>query len=594
MATIQIKAKTTKRIIFSLIFLSVGSLLALMFAADNPNELNKMQSSLLVVNILSFVVFLIIVASSAKNLLNDYRKNKLGAKLRLRMSLAFGGLAVIPAVVLFFFAINFMNKGISVWSDADVEQGLNNALMLGRSALDEKIQQGLFETANIALQLQGIENIDLQLRDLVQKSKAEQLVILDSDIQVLASGSDQISRVSTRIPTLLEIEQANLKQSWASLDSSPDGSYLIRVLVPVLSFSSNQKPLYLQAFFSVDPKLSMMADSVEETYARYGRLSFMKDPIQYSYILTLAIVVLLALLLAIYGSIEFADRLVKPIESLEKEAESMIKNQRFADSNNASDEITTLVNSFMQAQKEAAWRDVARRMAHEINNPLTPIQLSAERIKKRFSSDTVFQSIDGARDSMASKEEDLNFIVASTDTIVNQVEVLREMVNAFGKFAEQPKLKVERINMFKIIDEAIGLYLKDHKAVKFSSKYADNAFIDGDEKKLRQILNNLLKNSIDALNNVENPRITVATRDVQISNRSFLELSIEDNGIGFSEETLNKAFEPYISTKPKGKGLGLAIVKNIVDEHQGHIAIKNNPKGASVIITIPINQTSNL
>ena len=578
MATIQIKAKTTKRIIFSLIFLSVGSLLALMFAADNPNELNRMQSSLLVVNILSFVVFFIIVVLSAKNLLNDYRKNKLGAKLRLRMSLAFGGLAVIPAVVLFFFAINFMNKGISVWSDADVEQGLNNALMLGRSALDEKIQQGLFETTNIALQLQGIENIDLQLRDLVQKSKAEQLVILDSDIQVLASGSDQINRVSTRIPTLLEIEQANLKQSWTSLDSSPDGSYLIRVLVPVLSFSSNQKPLYLQAFFSVDPKLSMMADSVEETYARYGRLSFMKDPIQYSYILTLAIVVLLALLLAIYGSIEFADRLVKPIESLEKEAESMIMSPRFADDNDSSDEITTLVNSFMRAQKEAAWSDVARRMAHEINNPLTPIQLSAERIKKRFS---------------ASKGEDLNFITASTDTIVNQVEVLREMVNAFGKFAEQPKLKTERINIPKIIDEAIGLYSKDHKAIKFSSKYTDKAFIHGDEKKLRQILNNLLKNSIDALSDIEKPRITVATRDIQISNSAFLELSIEDNGIGFTEETVSKVFEPYVSTKPKGKGLGLAIVKNIVDEHQGHIAIKNNQKGASVIITIPVNQPPN-
>ena len=578
MATIQIKAKTTKRIIFSLIFLSVGSLLALMFAADNPNELNRMQSSLLVVNILSFVVFFIIVVLSAKNLLNDYRKNKLGAKLRLRMSLAFGGLAVIPAVVLFFFAINFMNKGISVWSDADVEQGLNNALMLGRSALDEKIQQGLFETTNIALQLQGIENIDLQLRDLVQKSKAEQLVILDSDIQVLASGSDQINRVSTRIPTLLEIEQANLKQSWTSLDSSPDGSYLIRVLVPVLSFSSNQKPLYLQAFFSVDPKLSMMADSVEETYARYGRLSFMKDPIQYSYILTLAIVVLLALLLAIYGSIEFADRLVKPIESLEKEAESMIMSPRFADDNDSSDEITTLVNSFMRAQKEAAWSDVARRMAHEINNPLTPIQLSAERIKKRFS---------------ASKGEDLNFITASTDTIVNQVEVLREMVNAFGKFAEQPKLKTERINIPKIIDEAIGLYSKDHKAIKFSTKYTDKAFIHGDEKKLRQILNNLLKNSIDALSDIEKPRITVATRHIQISNTDFLELSIEDNGIGFTEETVSKVFEPYVSTKPKGKGLGLAIVKNIVDEHHGYIAIKNNQKGASVIITIPVNQPPN-
>ena len=91
------------------------------------------------------------------------------------MALAFGGLAIVPAVVLFFFAINFMNKGISVWSDAAVEQGLNNALMLGRSALDEKIQQGLFETTNIALELQGIEKIDAQLRGLVQQSNAEQL-----------------------------------------------------------------------------------------------------------------------------------------------------------------------------------------------------------------------------------------------------------------------------------------------------------------------------------------------------------------------------------------------------------------------------------
>ena len=167
------------------------------------------------------------------------------------------------------------------------------------------------------------------------------------------------------------------------------------------------------------------------------------------------------------------------------------------------------------------------------------------------------------------------------------------MVNAFGKFAEQPKLKTERINITKIIDEAIGLYSKDHKAIKFSTKYTDKAFIHGDQKKLRQILNNLLKNSIDALSDIEKPRITVATRDIQISNTAFLELSIEDNGIGFTEETVSKVFEPYVSTKPKGKGLGLAIVKNIVDEHQGHIAIKNNQKGATVIITIPVNQPPN-
>lgn len=573
MAVNEIRAKTTKRIIFSLIFLSVASLLALMFAADNPNELNRIQPSLLVVNVFSFLVFLFIVGFSAKNLINDFRKNKLGAKLRLRMALAFGGLAIVPAVVLFFFAINFMNKGISVWSDADVEQGLNNALMLGRSALDEKIQQGLFETTNIALELQGIEKMDVQLRDLVQQSSAEQLVVLDSGLQVLASSSDQINRVRSRIPTLLEIEQANLKQSWTSLDSSPDGSYLIRVLVPVLSFSSNEKPLYLQAFFSVDPNLSMMADSVEETYARYGRLSFMKGPIQYSYILTLGIVVLLALLLAIYGSIEFADRLVKPIESIEKETESMKKKIHFHNDPNSSDEIATLVSSFVQAQKEAAWSDVARRMAHEINNPLTPIQLSAERIKKRYSG--------------SFKGEELDFITTSTDTIVNQVEVLREMVNAFGKFAEEPALKTKRTSVSRIIDEAVDLYSKNHKTIEFHTSQAEEVFIEGDEKKLRQVLNNLLKNAIEALQDAKNPKIMLSTKKIKTNNKNFVELLIQDNGIGFDKKKINQAFEPYVSTKPKGKGLGLAIVKNIIEEHQGSIKIQNNTSGASIHIVLP-------
>ena len=454
MATIQLNPKTTKKIIFSLIFLSASSLLALMFSADNPNEINKVQFSLIAVNVFSFIVFLFLVFLSAKKLIEDYKQNKLGAKLRLRMALAFGGLAIVPAIVLFFFAINFMNKGISVWSDADVEQGLNNALMLGRSALDEKIQQGLFETSNLALGLTGIESIDQQLQQLVKTSNAEQLVVLDSDLQVLSSSSDQINRLNPRMPTRLEIEQANLKQSWTSLDSTPNGSYLIRVLVPVLSFSSNQKPLYLQAFFSVDPKLSMMADSVEETYARYGRLSFMKTPIQYSYVLTLAIVVLLALLLAIYGSIEFAERLVKPIEALEKQTGPAKNKIRLPETKDESDEITALVQSFIQAQKEAAWSDVAKRMAHEINNPLTPIQLSAERIKNRYSSKLT--------------KQDQDFLSSSTRTIIQQVEVLRDMVNAFGDFAKDPQLKFEYFDFNQLLMEAVDLFEDEKNSKHFT------------------------------------------------------------------------------------------------------------------------------
>ena len=578
MAIIQLNPRTTKKIIFSLIFLSTSSLLALMFSADNPNELNKIQFPLIAVNIVSFIVFLFFVSLSAKKLFVDYKQNKLGAKLRLRMALAFGGLAIVPAIVLFFFAISFMNKGISVWSDADVEQGLNNALMLGRSALDEKIQQGLFETSNIALGLTGIEGIDQQLQQLVKTSNAEQLVVLDSDLLILSSSSSQINRLNPRMPTRLEIEQANLKQSWTSLDSTPNGSYLIRVLVPVLSFSSNQKPLYLQAFFSVDPKLSMMADSVEETYARYGTLSFMKAPIQYSYILTLAIVVLLALLLAIYGSIEFAERLVKPIEALEKQTGAAKNKIRLPEAKNEADEITTLVQSFIQAQKEAAWSDVAKRMAHEINNPLTPIQLSAERIKKRYSS--VF------------KGEDLDFITHSTETIVNQVKVLRGMVNAFGEFAEEPTLTIESFNIINVIKESVSLYSKkDNKKIFKLSFHSEECVIQADEQKLRQVFNNLIKNALDATVDATSPIINIKTSNLKINNEAYIELIISDNGQGFEPDIVGTAFEPYVTTKTKGKGLGLAIVKHIIEEHKGHIELTNKKaQGASVIIILPLLQ----
>jgi len=578
MAIIQLNPRTTKKIIFSLIFLSTLSLLALMFSADNPNELNKIQFPLIAVNIISFIIFLFFVSLSAKKLIVDYKQNKLGAKLRLRMALAFGGLAIVPAIVLFFFAISFMNKGISVWSDADVEQGLNNALMLGRSALDEKIQQGLFETSNIALELTGIEDIDQQLQQLVKTSNAEQLVVLDSDLLVLSSSSNQINRLNPRMPTRLEIEQANLKQSWTSLDSTPNGSYLIRVLVPVLSFSSNQKQLYLQAFFSVDPRLSMMADSVEETYARYGTLSFMKTPIQYSYILTLAIVVLLALLLAIYGSIEFAERLVKPIEALEKQTGAAKNKIRLPEAKDEADEITTLVQSFMQAQKEAAWSDVAKRMAHEINNPLTPIQLSAERIKKRYAS--VF------------KGEDLDFITHSTETIVNQVKVLRGMVNAFGEFAEEPTLTIENFNIINVIKESISLYSKrDNKKIFKLSFHSEECVVQADEQKLRQVFNNLIKNALDATVDAASPIINIKTSNLKINNEACIELIISDNGQGFEPDIVGNAFEPYVTTKTKGKGLGLAIVKHIIEEHMGHIELTNKKaQGASVIIILPLLQ----
>ena len=572
MEAIRIKSNSAKKIIFLLIILSISSLLALMFAADNPNEFNRMQLPLLVINGLSLLVLFGVVTLSVKKILMDYKKSKLGARLRARMALAFSGLSVLPVLLVFIFATDFMNKGFDIWFDADVEGGLRNALLLGRSAMDDQEQKRVFDTANIALSLNGIEDIDEQLNRSREAISAKQLLLLDQNLQVIAFSTETIGLFAPQLPSLVEINIAQTQQSWSSLDSSSSDGYTIRVLIPILNFASNQTPLYLQGIYAVDPRLSMMADSVEETYARYGRMSFLKIPIQYSYILTLLLVVMLALLLAIYGAIEFADRLVRPIEALEKKTRSTSEsNLMFNLPRSDSDEISALVESFIKAEKEAAWSDVARRMAHEINNPLTPIQLSAERIKKRYAS--------------AFKEEELDFLNKSTDTIVNQVEVLRDMVSAFGNFAKQPQLSFEVLDLSQLIDESLDFLSRDNDLYEAVVEHKGDASIEADIKRIRQVLNNVFTNTIDALQKENNPVITVKTEPVIHQSTAYVVMEVKDNGHGFDSDLLDSAFEPYTTTKNKGTGLGLPIVKKIIEEHKGLISIKNNKeKGATLKI----------
>ena len=572
MEAIRIKSNSAKKIIFLLIILSISSLLALMFAADNPNEFNRMQLPLLIINGLSLLVLFGVVILSVKKILMDYKKSKLGARLRARMALAFSGLSVLPVLLVFIFATDFMNKGLDIWFDADVEGGLRNALLLGRSAMDDQEQKRVFDTANIALSLNGIEDIDEQLNRSREAISAKQLLLLDQNLQVIAFSTETIGLFAPQLPSLVEINIAQTQQSWSSLDSSSSDGYTIRVLIPILNFASNQTPLYLQGIYTVDPRLSMMADSVEETYARYGRMSFLKIPIQYSYILTLLLVVMLALLLAIYGAIEFADRLVRPIEALEKKTRSTSEsNLMFNLPRSDSDEISALVESFIKAEKEAAWSDVARRMAHEINNPLTPIQLSAERIKKRYAS--------------AFKEEELDFLNKSTDTIVNQVEVLRDMVSAFGNFAKQPQLSFEVLDLSQLIDESLDFLSRDNDLYEVVVEHKGDASIEADIKRIRQVLNNVFTNTIDALQKENNPVITVKTEPVIHQSTAYVVMEVKDNGHGFDSDLLDSAFEPYTTTKNKGTGLGLPIVKKIIEEHKGLISIKNNKeKGATLKI----------
>ncbi|PPC91458.1 MAG: PAS domain-containing sensor histidine kinase [Methylobacter sp.] len=232
------------------------------------------------------------------------------------------------------------------------------------------------------------------------------------------------------------------------------------------------------------------------------------------------------------------------------------------------DDVTDLI----QAQKNAAWGEVARRLAHEIKNPLTPIQLSAERLRHK----------------LANKLEtaDVDILQRSTQTIVQQVEAMKEMVDDFSEYAKPAKKQSVDIDPALLVQEVLTLYTMQ-AGVRFKlSQDSGLLNINGDPVSLRQVLHNLIKNAIEAVEG--RGQIDINLHRVQKNNADFIEIGFYDDGPGIREDHLEKIFEPYVTTKAKGTGLGLAIVKKIIEEHGGAIWVDLNRKtGAGFIIQLP-------
>ena len=222
------------------------------------------------------------------------------------------------------------------------------------------------------------------------------------------------------------------------------------------------------------------------------------------------------------------------------------------------------------AQREAAWREVARRMAHEVKNPLTPIQLAAERLRHKY------------LDRLEPADADL--LDRSTRTIVAQVEALKRIVNDFTDYAREPQIQRVAVDLPELIGEVADLYRADHPALRLDTDFdPDGARVTADLDRLTQLFNNLVKNAVEA-GDGKPVHLNIVTRRLA-DDRVVIELT--DDGPGFPEEIFDRLFEPYATTKPKGTGLGLSIVRKIVEEHGGTIVAGNTDSGARFSITLP-------
>ncbi|MFO1371125.1 MAG: ATP-binding protein [Candidatus Competibacteraceae bacterium] len=240
------------------------------------------------------------------------------------------------------------------------------------------------------------------------------------------------------------------------------------------------------------------------------------------------------------------------------------------------DDITNL----MQAERDAAWAEVARRLAHEIKNPLTPIQLATERIRYKY-----LKLLD---------EEQGKILDRGTHTIIQQVQAMKEMVDAFNEYARPPRLQLAPLDLNEFVTEVLYLYRDYSAGVEIKLALADEPLpVNADKGRLRQLLHNIVKNAIEAIRDGRGSILWISTRREHSGSSDYVELSVCDDGPGFPEHILATAFEPYVTTKPKGTGLGLAIVKKIVEEHGGWIQLESPVEGgARIVIRLPLRYDS--
>ncbi len=677
-------------------------------ATHNSERFGRLYSWLLLANAVGLVVLAGMIVANLLWLYRQRRRKVPGARLTSRLVGIFVLIAVLPVLVVYYFSLQFLLEGIDSWFDVQIEQSLEDALDLARSAFDVQMRERLHLTEKLAEELSDVPSAlaAMSLFDLRVQAGAAELTLYNANGRIIASSGGLESGIVPPKPPENVLAQVRAGHPYVGLEPGGEGRLRIQAVVPVPASRPSEEVRLLQALYEVPERLSEKAARVEAAWARYRELAYLRRPLKQSYTLTLSLVLGLTLLSAVWAAFHLARRLVEPIRELAdgtraiadgdytrmlrvtsddelgflvksfnmmtqrlrrareqaNQHQAQIERQRayletllaslssgvisidqegqvrtmndaaarilgvdrrallyqpFVDwaerhpqlaplqqlvldhlrrrARNWSDEITldlpagrrTLmvhgarlpsghvlvlddITALIQAQRDAAWGEVARRLAHEIKNPLTPIQLSAERLRRKY------------LPKMEPSEGEV--LDRATYTIVQQVEAMKEMVNAFADYARAPKLQMAPLDPDALVRETLDLYRGTWPNIRFETDLeAGDARILADRNRLRQLLHNLLKNAVEAIGDRPDGRILIQTRRIreEAAGRGRVEICVQDNGPGFDPDMLDRLFEPYVTTKSKGTGLGLAIVRKIADEHGAELLAGNAPEGGA-------------
>ena len=696
------------------------SLFMMSDALQNSDRFGELYSGLLMFNAIGLFALIILIGLNFRRLAGELHRRVPGSRIRIRMVATFAVLSVTPVLILYYFSLDFLHRGIDSWFDLRVEQSLDDSLELSQIAFDLRKKDLAIQTTQIAKEFAGLNDaiIPFEIDDYRMKSGAEELTLMSRQGSIIASSVSDMSRLVPDRPNdtiLFQVQQGN---NYIGLDTLSEKGLSVRIVVNLPRGEIENEKRILQALFPIPERMNTIADQVQTSYVKYKELSYLREQLKRSFTLVLTLVLLFSIFSIVWAAFYSAGRLMAPIRDLasgtqsvaegnyntqlpipgndelgflvasfnemtrrirqardevrlsqqEMEAQRtyleavlvrlssgvlvMDQQKRIRTANISCGQILRLetnklmgkslgelrleyryleqflhliesqldtrandwheqatffgssgrqilmcngtsltlahdqtmvyvvvfddITALVQGQRDAAWGEMARRLAHEIKNPLTPIQLAAERLRHKYQNKLGLEEFD--------------ILNRLTNTIIQQVKTMKDMVNSFQEYARPPVMCLEQVDLNELLHEVVDLYSNLDSRAAVSMRLDEKIpSIKADPGRLRQVFNNILNNAFDAGAPLGRMSLEISTSYIRETGVDYIEIRIMDSGPGITEDIISTIFEPYVTTKKKGTGLGLAIVKKIIEEHGGLVMLKNNPDkpGACAIIRLP-------
>ena len=552
--------------------------------------------TLLIIDLALVLLFFLIIVGEIYKIFRKKDQQGIGTKANLRYITFFSISTLLPSVIIAIFSLILFFVGLQNYFDQKISTAVNNSYDVAKNYVDETRNNIEADILLVAIDINRNAKLFHDNPTILKDVLRHQRLIRRLDEIHLMDGSGRIIMSEVRDITLEFVPPLDKAFELLASDNRP-----IKITDAITNRSSSLLKLesfidtYLYIVKFLDPKIINYLKETERAINFYYRVENKRTGIKITFSLIYVIVVTMLLFLSIAIAIKFASRFFKPIANLIGASESIssgnlntkvpiIEAEEEIDKLNKNfnlmiDRLKEQQDKLLLSERHEAWRDVARKLAHEIKNPLTPIQLSIDRLKEKY-----LNKISNSND----KENFTNYL----KTINRQIKDIEHLVNEFSDFARMPKPILKNIDIKEVVTRAIDLHSLASSSINFNFLCKkEKILIDADEEQLNRVFINLIKNSIESIidKSKNNGELTYKI-DIEIKEKNnYIYCTIDDNGIGFSKDNLNKIVKPYFTTKAKGTGLGLAIVNKIVNDHDGKINFKPTQDGARVEIILPKN-----